>query len=227
MYAAHGLMDSGYREMTIEMIRDKTKSKIVSSFLKKADLGINDVQVLDIQLEDIIDMVPEDMKEEFKEKFDDSDNQAVLTYHFKYDIKGKKVGVERFLLDKYESQGTIKFFNLIGVFIDSILNSRFLIVDEFDARLHTILTKSILKLFNSSKIKTESQLLVASHDTALLDRNILRRDQICFIEKNNFGASELVSLVEYKPRKESPYDRNYLDGKYGGIPIIEELEELF
>jgi len=227
MYTAHGLMDSGYRELTIDMIRDKTKSKIVNSFLKKADLGINDVQVLDIQLEDIIDIVPDDMKEEFKEKFDDSDSQAVLTSHSKYDKKGKKVGTERFLLDKYESQGTIKFFNLIGVFIDSILNNRFLIVDEFDARLHTILTKSILKLFNSAKINTESQLLVASHDTALLDRNILRRDQICFVEKSNIGASELVSLVEYKPRKESPYDKNYLDGKYGGIPIIEDLEELF
>lgn len=227
MYAAHGLMDSGYRELTLDMIRDKSKSILVNRFLKKADLGINNIEVLDIKLEDIIDFVPDDLKEEYKEKFDDSNNKAVLTFHDKYDKKGKKIGVEKFLMDKYESEGTKKFFNLIGVFIDSIFNDRFLIIDEFDARLHTILTKSILRLFNSPKINTESQLLVASHDTALLDRNILRRDQICFVEKNKIGGSELISLVEYKPRKESPYDKNYLDGKYGGIPIIEDLEELF
>ncbi|MEZ4794003.1 MAG: hypothetical protein R2773_00730 [Flavobacteriaceae bacterium] len=60
-----------------------------------------------------------------------------------------------------------------------------------------------------------------------MDKRILRRDQICFVEKNKYGSTEMVSLVEYKPRKESPFDRNYLDGKYGGIPIIEDLEELF
>lgn len=101
-----------------------------------------------------------------------------------------------------------------------------MVIDEFDARLHTLLTKSILKLFHSSQTKSKAQLLVASHDTALLDRNLLRRDQIYFVEKDKYGATETTALVEYKPRKESPYDRNYLDGKYGAIPFIDALESL-
>ncbi len=68
--------------------------------------------------------------------------------------------------------------------------------------------------------------MAASHDTALLNRDLLRRDQIYFVEKNMYGASEVTSLVEYKPRKESPYDKNYLEGKYGAIPFIDGLDSL-
>ena len=130
------------------------------------------------------------------------------------------------LLNKSESEGTKKYFNIIGLLITALLENRVVVIDEFDARLHTLLTKAILKLFNSSVIKSTAQLIVASHDTALLDREILRRDQIYFIEKNVYGASSAVSLVEYKPRKDSPYDKNYLEGKYGAIPFIEDLEKL-
>jgi AAA15 family ATPase/GTPase len=65
------------------------------------------------------------------------------------------------------------------------------------------------------------------HDTSLIDRNILRRDQIYFVEKDYKGSTNIITLAEYKPRKESPFDKNYLDGKYGGIPIIDDLESIF
>jgi len=226
-YAVHGLMDQTYRDETLEILKNKDYSHLINTFIKKADLGINCIDVVDIKYEDVIEMVPKEMKKNFKEKFDKSDNRAVLMIHEKYDKNNKSIGKAPFLLDKYESEGTKKFFNMIGVYVKALKENRFLIIDEFDARLHTLLTKAIIKLFNSSTVKSESQLLIACHDTALLDKRILRRDQICFVEKDKFGGTELVSLVEYKPRKESPYDRNYLDGKYGAIPIISDLEELF
>ncbi|MCG2462943.1 ATP-binding protein [Flavobacteriaceae bacterium F89] len=226
-YTVHGLMDNSYRDITLELLENKKYSRLINRFLRKADLGINGVNIIDIKLEDIIDFVPEELKDDYKEKFKDGNNRAVLMSHDKFDKNNKKIDQAHFLLEKHESEGTKKFFNLIGVYVKAIIENRFLIIDEFDARLHTLLTKAILKLFNSSKVKSESQLLVAAHDTALLDKRILRRDQICFVEKNKYGSTEMISLVEYKPRKESPFDRNYLDGKYGGIPIIEDLEELF
>ena len=61
---------------------------------------------------------------------------------------------------------------------------------------------------------------------AFLDNRLLRRDQIYFVSKNECGASEVTSLVEYKTRKESSYDKNYLEGKYGAIPFIEEFESI-
>lgn len=226
-YAVHGLMDQTYRDETLEILENKDYSHLINTFIKKADLGINGIDVVDIKYEDVIEFVPKEMKKNFKEKFDKSDNRAILMIHNKYDKNNKPIGKEPFLLDKYESEGTKKFFNMIGVYVKALKENRFLIIDEFDARLHTLLTKAIINLFNSATVKSEAQLLIACHDTALLDKRILRRDQICFIEKDEYGGTELVSLVEYKPRKESPYDRNYLDGKYGAIPIISDLEELF
>jgi len=130
------------------------------------------------------------------------------------------------LPDKSESEGTKKYFNIIGLLVTALLESRVVIIEEFDARLHTLLTKAILKLFNSTILKSNAQLIVASHDTALLDSEIHRRDQIYFIEKNIYEASSAVSLVEYKPRKDSPYNKNYLEGKYGAIPFIQDIEKL-
>jgi len=160
-----------------------------------------------------------------KDQFNNENQQAIITLH-KKNLKNGETTNEAFLLEKHESDGTKKFFNLIGVYVNAILENRFVVVDEFDARLHTLLTKAILSIFNSTKIKSKSQIIAASHDTALLDREILRRDQIYFVEKDQFGSSSVTSLVEYKPRKESPYDRNYLNGRYGGIPFIEDLEAL-
>jgi AAA15 family ATPase/GTPase len=90
---------------------------------------------------------------------------------------------------------------------------------SFAGKIHL---KAIPFVANQSK----AQLLVASYDMALLDRNLLRRDQIYFVEKDKYGATEITALMEYKSRKESPYDKNYLVGKYGAIPFIDGLESL-
>lgn len=228
IFTVHGIEDKEYREFTIELLKDKKYSKLINSFIKKADLGINGIDVVDIpiKVDDIIKRVPDELKSFFKKDFKERSAKAVFAIHNKYNDDNEIVGKVPLLLDKSESEGTKKYFNIIGLLVTALLESRVVVIDEFDARLHTLLTKAILKLFNSSIIKSNAQLIVVSHDTALLDREILRRDQIYFIEKNIYGASSAVSLVEYKPRKDSPYDKNYLEGKYGAIPFIEDLEKL-
>jgi len=228
IFTVHGMEDNEYRKFTIELLNDKKYSTLINNFIKKADLGINNIDVVDIpiKVEDIIKRVPYELKDFFKKGFKERSEKAVFAIHNKYNDKNEIVGSVPLLLNKSESEGTKKYFNIVGLLITALLENRVVVIDEFDARLHTLLTKAILKLFNSSIIKTTAQLIVASHDTALLDREILRRDQIYFIEKNVYGASSAVSLVEYKPRKDSPYDKNYLEGKYGAIPFIEDLEKL-
>lgn len=229
IFPVHGLADENYREHTLELLKNDKYKLLINKFIQKADLGINTIDVVDvpIKLEDVLKRVPDDLKGVFKEKFKERSETAVFAIHNKYDEKRKIVGSVPFLIDKSESEGTKKYFNLVGLFVKAILEGHLVVIDEFDARLHTLLSKAIIKIFNSEKIKSTAQLLVASHDTALLDRNLLRRDQIYFVEKNELGATSAISLVEYKPRKESPYDKNYLEGKYGGIPFIEDLESLF
>ncbi|MBK7468131.1 MAG: ATP-binding protein [Saprospiraceae bacterium] len=229
IFTVHGLEDLSYRENTLELLKNEKYKLIINKFIQKADLGINTLEVVDIQvtLKDVIEKVPDHLKAKFKENFKEQSATTVLAFHDKYDDKGKIISKIPFLLDRSESEGTKKFFNLIGLFVKAILEGRLVIIDEFDARFHTLLSKAIIKIFNSEKIGSTAQLLIASHDTALLDRNLLRRDQIYFVEKNEYGATKAISLVEYKPRKDSPYDKNYLEGKYGGIPFIEDLESLF
>lgn len=228
IYAIHGLRDNGFQKLTIDLLKDKKYSSLIHKFIQIADLGIDSLDLInvDVKIDDIIKKAPEELKSYYKNKFKDKEQQEVLTLHHKYNNKNEKVGTVPFMLNMHESEGTRKYFNLIGVFIKSILEDRLVVVDEFDARFHTLLSKSILKLFNSSKSKSKAQLFVASHDTALLDNDILRRDQIYFVEKNNFGETQVTSLVEFKTRKESPYYKNYLEGKYGAIPFIGDIEKL-
>lgn len=230
IFTVHGLRDNRlFRDLTIKMLSDPEYTDLIHKFIQKADLGINGIDVVDVQIKmpNITESVTDDgVKRGIYRSSIRRDSKTVLAIHNKYGKDNELIGGATFQLDKDESEGTKKYFGLVGVFISALLEGRLVVIDEFDARLHTLLSKAILKLFNSSRIKSKAQLFIASHDTALLDREILRRDQIYFVEKNQFGATNIISLVEYKPRKESPYDKNYLEGKYGAIPFIEDLEIL-
>ena len=127
-----------------------------------------------------------------------------------------------------ESEGTRKLIYLLGPLYDVIKNDEILVVDEFDNKFHTLLSKFIIQLYNKHNFG-ESQLILTCHDTNLLTNELFRRDQIWFIDKNDNHESELFSLVEYKEhytRKEKSYSRDYLLGKYGAIPLFSSISEL-
>ena len=101
-----------------------------------------------------------------------------------------------------------------------------LIIDEFDSRFHPLLTKKIVELFNSESNKN-SQLIFTTHDTNLLSSEILRRDQIDFVEKDKYGASHLYTLVEIKGvRNNASFEKDYIQGKYGAIPFLGNFSSL-
>lgn len=228
IYTVHGMMDRNYRETTTNMLKDEHYEKLISELMRKADLGTTGIHALDLTdklKNEILSTIPMEAKEVFKVRME-NDLKPVFTAHNVYDDKGKVVEEDLFNLDQRESEGTKKFYNLAGVFVDAILSGNLVIVDEFDARLHTLLSKSIIQLFNSAGVRSEAQLLAVCHDTALLDKNQLRRDQIYFVEKDNYSATKVATLVEFKARKETPYYKNYLEGKYGAIPFIENLENV-
>ena len=76
---------------------------------------------------------------------------------------------------------------------------------------------SIINFFN----------IFTTHDTNLLSANIFRRDQVWFTQKDRYGATELYSLAEYKVRNDASFEKDYLSGKYGAIPIVGDLTRLF
>ena len=118
-------------------------------------------------------------------------------------------------------------FNYAGVFVQLLQKGGVLVIDEFDSRFHTNITKQILKLFNSDKNKN-AQLCLITHDTNLLDKNLLRRDQIYFTEKNSRGETSLYSLSEIKGvRNDAIYEKDYIKGRYGAIPFIPQNNTFF
>ena len=143
---------------------------------------------------------------------------------------GKEVG-DKALNFRFESLGTTKLFALLGPFFDTIQNGGVLIIDEFGTSLHTQLSIELLKLFHSSMNFSGAQLVITTHDTNLLRKDLLRRDQIWFAEKNYEGVSDLYSLVEYKinqansVRNDASFSKDYLAGRYGAIPYFGNLEK--
>jgi AAA15 family ATPase/GTPase len=124
---------------------------------------------------------------------------------------------------KDESDGTQRLLDLIPV-LYMVLNGDYVcIIDELDRSMHPKLSFNILELFLDSEAKHESQLIVTTHETNLLNLNLLRRDEIWFVEKNKEGASSVFSLEEFIPRYDSDVRKGYLLGRFGGIPIINNV----
>lgn len=102
-----------------------------------------------------------------------------------------------------------------------------LVIDEFDARFHPLITKKIVELFNSSA-NVSGQLVFVTHDTNLLSSELLRKDQIDFVEKDKYGASHLYTLVQFKGiRSTDSFENDYIRGKYGAIPYVGGINNLF
>lgn len=104
-------------------------------------------------------------------------------------------------------------------------------IDELNARLHPLLVRNFLLTFLNPEInKNHAQLLFTTHDTWQLSNQLLRRDEIWFVEKDERGVSELYSLADFvdeegsRIRKDESYEKNYMVGKYGAIPMLKALD---
>jgi len=122
-----------------------------------------------------------------------------------------------------ESAGTIKLTNAAGAWLKVLANGEVLLFDELDNSLHPMIVRFLIGLFHNMKTnKNNAQLLFSTHDTSLLDGDLIRRDQTWFIEKDKQNASRLYPLIEFSPRKEEALGKGYLKGRYGALPYIGE-----
>lgn len=120
-----------------------------------------------------------------------------------------------------ESAGTIKAVSLYSIMRIVAQLNKTILIDEFNTKLHPLLQKYLIDLFYDGT--TSGQLIYTTHDTSLLDKRFMRRDQIWFVEKNNKGESSLYSLSDYKARNDSSFGKDYLAGVYGAIPILKDF----
>lgn len=139
-----------------------------------------------------------------------------------YAIHVGKDGNEYPLYLYNESEGTIKSIKIYICARNAILYGGSLFVDEINIKLHPLLLKFIVDLFCVNN--SVAQLLYTTHDTTLMDKKFFRRDQIWFVQKDEFGYSELTALSDFKVRSDASFEKDYLAGVYGGIPLIKEFE---
>lgn len=121
-----------------------------------------------------------------------------------------------------ESEGTLKCITLY-IFMDlAIREGQSLLIDELNIKLHPLLLKFLIDLFHEKD--SMGQLIYTTHDTTLLDKKFFRRDQIWFVEKDKYGCSRLYALSDFKVRSDASFEKDYLGGVYGGIPMLKDFE---
>lgn len=129
-----------------------------------------------------------------------------------------------------ESSGTRKLFGLLPFIADSLTKGTTLVIDELDAKIHPVLLKHIIMLYNDFSVNRHgAQLIFTSHDLSTMNSEIFRRDEIWFVAKGKEQNSKLYSLVEFKTsegssvRKDAKFDKQYLEGKYGADPYLRKI----
>jgi AAA15 family ATPase/GTPase len=212
---------------TLDMVMDaqedeKLKERLyayLGGIMRSADFGIHGINVKKWEID------PEKGFPSFADMIRKSGlrkRKSGVSIEVKLIHRAEPSGKEVCFASQEESNGTRRFFELVGPWLLAGAEGRALLVDELEASLHPHLVRNLLKSFqNLAPAEKGAQLIFATHDTTLLDPELFRRDQIWFTEKDEHGSTRLYSMLDYKPRKGEAMQKGYLSGRYGAIPIIE------
>lgn len=230
-----------YRQLTLRAVKDLDFTEFVSRVLKRVGTGIERVEsrerVVDIERD--LTMYPESLREQMAARLNETDkdhgifvsselmqrvyekkNGDIIEYRLETihrDKEGKEVAFEM----ENESDGTLRLMHLIPLLADIKKDSKIVFIDELDRRMHPKLSQTLIRLFDEINGEgNSSQLIFTTHDTNLFNQDLLRRDELWVMQKNEYGATQLNSIHEFKIRNDKKLDKDYLLGRFGGIPNI-------
>ncbi|OSM01461.1 AAA family ATPase [Magnetofaba australis] len=186
----------------------------IAAFMKSADLSIYDVKTKTDTTQHI---VIDSKSGELQIREEESEERSPVFKH--------KGALGDAWFEHYEeSLGTQHLYALVGSLYKVLDRGDLLVVDELDASLHTHIVLEILALFHNPETNPNgAQLIFTTHNTALLNADVLRRDQVCFVGKDENQASIISALSDFSPRKGEALEKNYLAGRYGAVPITSGL----
>lgn len=224
-----GIDSEKYEAITLRMFLEHLNGEEqAQEFFKTLQLGFTRFSVKKVDFpKEALDSAPKSIRSKLEKEIASGSIVEPITTHNVYDDNGIVIRERNFLKDQMESDGTKKVIEISGPIFDTLNKGETLIVDELDAKLHPLLTRNIVLLFmNPEKNRHGAQLIFATHDTNLLDLEIVRRDQIWFAEKDKVESTDIYSLVEFKDedgkkvRNDRDIKRDYIRGRYGAIPFI-------
>lgn len=223
-------------KFALNIDRDFEILELYKQYLKSFDTGINDIDSIEDNFDKIAKNFPEKLKIDIEKRVSIGkaaeirfEGQSFVFKRDKDGIKVKKIGLihssndlnEVFEL-KEESDGTIRLFDLIPL-IGLWGRDVTILVDEFERSLHPKLTKKFLELFYTIKT-SKTQMIITTHESTLLDLELVRRDEVWFTEKKADGSSKLYSLEQFKERYDKKIEKAYLLGRYGAVPIFKSFD---
>ena len=200
--------------VSLKILSDENYKKELLKFIKTFDSGIEGIRTTPDSIEAV------------------KSNNGIIDIEVLHRGENGELKALPFYL---ESNGTRKMFHLFDFFMDALRNGMVLFIDELDAKLHPLLTRYIINLFHNSQTNIgNGQLIYSTHDTVNLNKETFRRDEIWFAEKDKDGISEIYALSDYileddknagkKVRNDATYNKDYLTGRYGAIPVLEEFD---
>ncbi len=225
-------------------LQDVKNIEKLGQFLCAFDTGIKEVKAVEITLEKMLSTIPPNFQNNVLHSIElqkrEVQNERVLgmsalirsrnqIYTIKVD-KNQNIIIHEIQFshkDKFsfslgeESDGTARLFDLIEIL--AAKENKTYVIDELDRCLHPSLTYEFVKTFLEVAKQCNIQLIVTAHESRLLDFDLLRRDEVWFINKNDSGESDMYSLEEYNERFDKKIDKAYLEGRYGGTPVFSTL----
>lgn len=204
---------------------EKLKDSL-SKLIRISDTKIENISSRELKREDF--KLPDEIPGEIVDKFYESNKVRTFSYHKVFDGKNEK-GIKEFDFNEKESAGTVVLFALGGKILQTLETGGGIVFDELDNSLHPKLCKFLIRLFNSKVSNPKNaQLIFATHEVTLLDKDVFRKDQIWFTKKDKFGCSELYCANEFEGiRDNTNFELWYRTGKFGGNPKIKEIEFIY
>jgi len=224
---------------------DSTFKDYLTKVLDLADTGISEIRTEKVSLNEL-GSVPHKLVERIREDLEDDEAALIADTERRKRIVLRKEGGElvayklstthkcsesnldiTFDLDE-ESDGTRRLIELTPALYEMAFSQvdSVHIIDEIDRSLHPHLTRLLVREHLESEKNANSQLIVTTHETSLLDVSLIRRDEIWFIQKNESGSSKLYSLNNFQPRYDKDIRKDYLLGRYGAIPFVGDFKRL-
>lgn len=227
--------DTKYSALGRDIIKDKYRKEYVET-LNNFDTGVSDLGITPVSRSSFHEKMIESLESKMREE-----KRDFMTFEFKgdeyyasYDDKSNIIeffsvvskhkdfnGIEKDFNIREESDGTIRLLDLIPIIEnDDNKNGTVFIIDEFDRSLHPNLSKSYFNLFMEKTVNNHDQLIVTTHQSELLDNEVVRRDEIWFAQKEKDQSTQIYTLDEFNTRPDMDIRYAYLNGKFGAIPFI-------
>lgn len=213
--------------------------ELLSQFLEKLDTGISGIELRQVSSEKFDKKLQQQILEEFIKNGDEDRRIALFgprgeRLFFSQTEAGEVIAQELVFRHRIidskdeitfdadeESDGSIRLMDLIPVLYMGNDSERVFIIDELDRSLHENLCYKLMELFFQRQ-NTLTQIVVTTHETNLLNFDLLRRDEIWFVDRDRQGSTKLYSLEEFSPRYDRDIQKGYLLGRFGAIPVVEK-----